>query len=29
VQVLVVDDEAERASLEHFLLAVLRPRYCD
>lgn len=29
VQVLPVQDEAERAWLEHFMLGVLRPRYCD
>ncbi len=29
VQVLAVEDEGERARLEHFMLAVLRPRYCD
>jgi hypothetical protein len=29
VQVLVVEDDAERAWLEHFMLAVLRPRNCD
>jgi hypothetical protein len=29
VQVLVIQDSVERASLEHFMLAVLRPRYSD
>lgn len=29
VQVLVVDDSKERTWLEHFMLGVLRPRYCD
>lgn len=29
VQVLVVDNSDERARLEHFMLAVLRPRYSD
>lgn len=29
VQVLRVEDEAERTWLEHFMLGVLRPRYCD
>lgn len=29
VQVLVVKDKAERDRLEHFMLAVLEPRYCD
>ncbi len=29
VQILVVESEEERARLEHFMLAVLRPRYCD
>ena len=29
VQVFVIDDAAERAWLEHFMLGVLRPRYCD
>lgn len=29
VQVLVVDDGEERAVIEHFMLAVLQPRYCD
>jgi hypothetical protein len=29
LQVLEVPDAQERASLEHFMLAVLRPRYCD
>lgn len=28
VQVLVVPDQRERVWLEHFILAVLRPRYC-
>lgn len=29
VQFLVVENEEERARLEHFMLAVLQPRYCD
>jgi len=29
VQILPVDDEEERTWLEHFMLGVLRPRYCD
>jgi len=29
VQVLIVEDDSERAWLEHFMLGVLRPRYCD
>jgi hypothetical protein len=29
VQVLVVQDKAERVRLEHFMLAVLEPQYCD
>ncbi len=29
VQVLVVENAEERAWLEHFMLGVLRPRYCD
>jgi len=29
VQILVIEDEEERAWLEHFMLGVLRPRYCD
>lgn len=29
VQVLVVEDDAERIWIEHFMLGVLRPRYCD
>ncbi len=29
VQVLVIEDRRERICLEHFMLAVLRPRYCD
>jgi hypothetical protein len=29
VQVLVVEEDSERAWLEHFMLGVLRPRYCD
>lgn len=29
VQLLVVENSEERASLEHFMLAVLRPRYSD
>jgi hypothetical protein len=29
VQFLVVEDEEERTWLEHFMLGVLRPRYCD
>ena len=29
VQILAVGDEEERAWLEHFMLGVLRPRYCD
>jgi len=29
VQILVVEDEEERTWLEHFMLGVLRPRYCD
>ena len=29
VQVLVVQDERERAFLEHFMLAVLQPLYSD
>ncbi len=29
VQVLVIEDETERRWLEHFLLGVLRPTYCD
>jgi hypothetical protein len=29
VQVLVVGDKAERDRLEHFMLAVLEPTYCD
>jgi hypothetical protein len=29
VQVLVVEDPEERAWLEHFMLGVLRPQYCD
>jgi len=29
VQILVVEDEGERTWLEHFMLGVLRPRYCD
>jgi uncharacterized protein YrrD len=29
VQVLVVEDAQERAWLEHFMLGVLQPRYCD
>ncbi len=29
VQVLAVEDAEDRAWLEHFMLGVLRPRYCD
>jgi hypothetical protein len=29
VQVLVVEDAEERAWLEHFMLGVLKPEYCD
>lgn len=29
VQVLIVEDPEERVWLEHFMLAVLRPRFCD
>jgi len=29
VQVLVVENSEERTWLEHFMLAVLRPRFCD
>jgi hypothetical protein len=29
VQVLVFEDDQERAWLEHFMLGVLQPRYCD
>jgi hypothetical protein len=29
VQVLIVEDAEERIWLEHFMLGVLRPRYCD
>ena len=29
VQILPVEDEEERTWLEHFMLGVLRPRYCD
>ena len=29
VQILVVDDDTERTWFEHFLLGVLRPRFCD
>ncbi len=29
VQVLAVEDDEDRAWLEHFMLGVLRPRYCD
>jgi hypothetical protein len=29
VQVLVVENPEERAWLEHFMLGVLRPKYCD
>lgn len=29
VQILAVEDEEERTWLEHFMLCVLRPRYCD
>ena len=29
VQVLVVADAEERTWLEHFMLAALKPRYCD
>lgn len=29
VQVLVVHDDQKRASLEHMILAVLQPTYCD
>lgn len=29
VQILVVENSEERAALEHFMLAVLRPRYSD
>lgn len=29
VQILAVEDEEERTWLEHFMLGVLRPRYCD
>lgn len=29
VQILAVEDNQERTWLEHFMLGVLRPRYCD
>lgn len=29
VQVLVIEDAEERTWIEHFMLGVLRPRYCD
>jgi len=29
VQILALEDEEERTWLEHFMLAALRPRYCD
>jgi hypothetical protein len=29
VQILIIEDAAEQRWLEHFMLAVLRPRYCD
>jgi hypothetical protein len=28
-QILAVEDAEERTRLEHFMLGVLRPRYCD